>query len=130
MAHRLTTLLLMLMASCLCRAQDALSDPTRPPTAAAAAGGGGSAASGPVLQSVLLGKGRRPLAVISGQRVELGAQYGDAVLTSVSETEVVLQGPGGRQVLKMTPEAAKHPLQKPSKPRRGTNSAHGNEVGP
>ena len=126
MAHRLT-ILLMLMASCLCQAQEVLPDPTRPPPAAT--GEAGALLSGPVLQSVLLGKGRRPLAVISGQRVELGAQYGDALLTHISETEVVLQGPGGRQVLKMTPEAAKHPLRKPSKPRRGEDSAHSNKAG-
>lgn len=125
MADRLTTLLLMLLASCLCHAQELLPDPTRPPTAVI--GEAGSAASGPVLQSVLLGKGRRPLAVISGERVALGAQYGDAVLTRISESEVVLQGPGGRQVLKMTPEAAKQPLRsKP--PRRGEDSAHSNKA--
>lgn len=125
MADRVTILTLLLMATCLCQAQELLPDPTRPPTAAA--GEAGSAVSGPVLQSVLLGKGRRPLAVISGQRVALGAQYGDAVVTRISETEVVLQGPSGRQVLKMTPEAAKQPLRsKP--PRRGQASAHSNKV--
>lgn len=125
MADRVTIPTLLLMATCLCQAQGLLPDPTRPPTAAA--GEAGSAVSGPVLQSVLLGNGRRPLAVISGQRVALGAQYGDAVVTRISETEVVLQGPSGRQVLKMTPEAAKQPLRnKP--PRRGQASAHSNKV--
>jgi MSHA biogenesis protein MshK len=82
-------------------------DPTQPPAGFAAGGGAAATSSGPVLQSVILGKGRRAAAIIGGQRVELGGSFGDAILTRVTETQVELRGPAGRQLLRMTPEAVK-----------------------
>lgn len=54
------------------------------------------------LQSVLI-SGKRESAIINGIEVGLGQKYGDAILTTVNETCVVLVGPEGRQVLHMYP---------------------------
>jgi hypothetical protein len=54
------------------------------------------------LQSVILSPAREA-AIINGVEVERGQQYGDAVLTVVNETCVVLMGPQGRQVIHMFP---------------------------
>lgn len=112
MAHPLTQAAAAVFAwwAMACLAAEPLpgADPTQPPAGFAAVGGGAAApSSGPVLQSVILGKGRRAAAIIGGQRVELGGSFGDAILTRVTETEVELRGPAGRQVLRMTPEAVK-----------------------
>lgn len=86
---------------------DGLPDPTRPPAAMLAAPA--AAASAPTdalqLQSVLLGKGRRPAAVISGQLVLLGGQLGDTKLVRVTERGAVLKGPLGETSLALTPSA-------------------------
>ncbi len=90
--------------------QETLPDPTRPP--AAMLDGQGSAAAavttGPVLQSVLLSRTRKS-AIISGERVELGGLHGDARLVGLSEREAVLEGPEGRTVLRLLPEADRTP---------------------
>lgn len=87
----------------------ALPDPTRPPEAvlAVSADGGGAAVAGPVLQSVVLRRGGVPVAVISGQTIPLGGKVGDSILTRVGENEVVLKGPQGSEVLRMTPDVNK-----------------------
>ncbi len=54
------------------------------------------------LQSVLI-SAKREAAIINGIEVGLGEKYGDATLTTVNETCVVLLGPEGRQVLHMYP---------------------------
>lgn len=87
--------------------EEPLPDPTRPPAAVEAPQPGEAGSAVPVLQSVILGKGRKPMAIISGQRVELKGRFGEARLTRLSETEAVLDGPQGRQVLKLTPQAEK-----------------------
>jgi len=101
--------------------QAILPDPTRPPAAVSkpAAGDEAGAAVGPRLQSVILPRdGRKPAAVIDGQRVELGGWYGGARLVVVTEERVVLDTAGNRQELRLTPEAAKRP--RPARPdRRG-----------
>lgn len=106
MADRMTFAWILLLACGSCLAQEA--DPTRPP-AFAGAPGAVAAAAGPVLQSVILprGKGRKPAAIISGERIELGGRYGEWRLARLSESEAVLVGTAGRQVLRLTPEAAK-----------------------
>jgi MSHA biogenesis protein MshK len=107
MAYRLSAWTLALVCLQAGAAQETLNDPTRPPAAPAEAAG--QAAAGPVLQSVLLPRGGRPLAVISGVQVPLGGRYGDATVTRITESAVELAGPEGRQVLRLTPEAAKQP---------------------
>ncbi|HET6720813.1 MAG TPA: hypothetical protein VFH22_14260 [Rhodocyclaceae bacterium] len=100
-----------------------LPDPTRPPAGFVdpvdvRAGSGGqetagesSAAAGReaglVLQSVLLPKHGKPVAVISGHYLPLGARIEQWELKSVSEREVVLVQGGQRRVLKLTPQARK-----------------------
>ena len=84
-----------------------VSDPTRPPEGLAAAsdretGDGG----GPTLQSVMISPSGRA-AIISGITVKQGQKYGDAVLVKVAESEVVLKGSAGTQVLKLHPAVDK-----------------------
>ncbi len=90
-------------------AAQAIKDPTRPPAGLGAAGEPAAAqvpTGGPVLQSVMLSPTRRA-AIISGQLVSRGENYGDAVLTEVAEDHVVLSRGGSLQVLKMYPGAEK-----------------------
>ena len=49
----------------------------------------------------------RRAAIISGQLVSRGENYGDAVLTEVAEDHVVLSRGGSLQVLKMYPGTEK-----------------------
>ncbi|HUG21985.1 MSHA biogenesis protein MshK [Piscinibacter sp.] len=94
---------------------NALRDPTRPPEAML--NGAASAASAPAgalqLQSVLLGAGRRPAAVISGELVLLGGRVGDTRLVRVTERSAVLQGPNGQTTLALTPDATKQGATRP-----------------
>jgi hypothetical protein len=82
-----------------------LQDPTRPPASLLASPA--TAASAPEsamqLQSVLLGKGRTPAAVISGEVVMLGARFRDARLVRVTERSAVLKGPQGETTLALIP---------------------------
>jgi MSHA biogenesis protein MshK len=105
----------LLAAGALCAAHagaQALEDPTRPPASLMQAAPGGAVPAAPAepqLQSVLIARqdGGRHVAVIDGQTVRLGESYKGAVLTRMSETEVVLQRGTERQVLKLFPAAHK-----------------------
>ena len=103
-------------ATGLVHAEAALSDPTRPPAAMEppAPGPAAAAAAGSGLQTVILREGHKPVAVIDGVAVELGGKVGDATLVKVNESEAVLQGPRGREVLRLTPAAEKMPILKRS----------------
>ena len=60
----------------------------------------------------------RRAAIISGQLVSRGENYGDAVLAEVAEDHVVLRRGGGLQVLKMYPGAEKtYPEAEKRKPK-------------
>lgn len=131
MAGGLKTLQRLLPAAALAAASlafaQAVSDPTRPPAAMeptpASTGAGtaaGVAASG--FQAVILRQGRKPVAVINGQMVELGGKVNDATLVRLSESEAVLQGPSGREVLQLTPAAEKSSNLK-HKPAKGADKA-------
>lgn len=87
-----------------------LPDPTRPPAQLAAPADAG-AQSGPVLQSVMISPARR-LAIISGQTVALGQNYGDFRLVRVTESEAELRH--GREVLtlKLFPDLDKQPADR------------------
>lgn len=94
---------LLLFAFHPAQAAESLPDPTRPPAEAGLESPGGPVvASGPVLQSIMIRPGRRT-AVISGQQLAEGERFGDARLIKVSESEVILAGPDGRQTLKLFP---------------------------
>lgn len=88
---------------------ESLPDPTRPPAAMLA--GPAAAASAPTdamqLQSVLIGRGRTPAAVISGELVLLGGRFRGARLVRVTERFAVLKGAQGETVLALTPGAIK-----------------------
>ena len=83
------------------RAQAPMADPTRPPVSAQAPDAG--EVSGPVLQSVLIPKRGKPLAVIGGKQVRLGERYGESRLIMLTEREAVLEGPDGVERLRLTP---------------------------
>lgn len=91
-----------------------LPDPTRPP-AALAAPAATTAPGALQLQSVLIGKGRTPAAVISGELVLLGGRVRDARLVRVTEHHAVLKGPQGETVLALLP-AARTPGRVPATP--------------
>lgn len=87
----------------------ALPDPTRPPVTSAepAAAGAENVPPPSGLQTIILGKGHKPMAVINGTMVEVGDKVGDATLVKLTESEAVLQGPAGKQVLHLLPGLVK-----------------------
>jgi MSHA biogenesis protein MshK len=86
-----------------------MSDPTRPPASIDIGPAGGAAQdAGPVgLQTIIRRKGSKPLAVINGETVALGGKVGEQRVVKITESEVVLDGPAGREVLSMTPGVEK-----------------------
>lgn len=96
-------LLLMIAATPVGSAQPLL-DPTRPPASLdpVPQGNVSAPASAPVLQSVLISAGRR-VAIISGQTVRLGEKFGEARVTKITESEVVLRSGTEVQTLKLFP---------------------------
>ncbi len=83
-------------------AQTVMADPTRPPVGVV--GDMQSAeVSGRVLQSVKIPKKGKPIAVIGGQQVVLGGLYGESRLIKLTDREAVLEGPGGVEILLLTP---------------------------
>lgn len=90
----------------------ALPDPTRPPDSISAGHGEAAAppVAGPVLQSVLISSGRK-IAIISGQALRLHEKFGDAYLTHIGETEVILRNGKTEQILKLFPDFKKRPIQ-------------------
>jgi len=106
MAHRLVNLVfaaLLLIAPAMVLAQSELADPTRPPAEFLVDEVGGEAVTGPVLQSVLIPRKGRAVAVIGGQQVYLGEMYGERKLIKLTEREAVLEGPDGVERLMLTP---------------------------
>lgn len=91
----------LLLAPAAVQAQ-LLSDPTRPPADYATGAAGPDADAGATLQSVMISPTHRA-AIISGVLVRQGERFGDAVLVKVAESEVVLKGSGGVQVLRLYP---------------------------
>jgi MSHA biogenesis protein MshK len=71
--------------------------------------------------------GRRT-ALISGQLLAEGERFGDAKLIKISEGEVILAGPEGRQTLKLFPEVEKKFVQPPrgESLKRGKNKSKRN----
>ena len=82
-----------------------MADPTRAPRAVPAEGTPEQTRA-PVLQSVIITAERRA-AIINGERVELGAVYGDARVARITETEVVLRSADRTEVLKLYPNVDK-----------------------
>lgn len=99
-------------AACLACAKGSLPDPTRPPEqmmrmTRPAAQKPVAAHGGVGLQTVILRVGHKPIAVIDGVTVKLGGRVGNAKLVKLNESEAVLDGPNGKRVLRLTPDAEK-----------------------
>ena len=94
-------------------------DPTRPPASLLAPSPTAAPADALQLQSVLMGRGRTPAAVISGELVLLGGQVRDAKLVRVTERSAVLRGPQGEMTLALLPAA-----------KPGTNNNPGTTLSP
>ncbi len=106
MAYCLThwcTLTVLLFAAVSAPAQTLLNDPTRPPAGVLAAIPDTAVVTGPVLQSIVIPKKGKPIAVIGGQQVRLGGLYGESRLVRLTEREAVLDGPAGIEHLLLTP---------------------------
>lgn len=86
-----------------------LPDPTRPPASLAieeakdAPSADEKAAAPAGFQTVILRKGKKPVAIINGESVELGGKLGDARLVKLTDSEAVLQGESGKEVFHLTP---------------------------
>jgi len=115
-ARRFAALAVALAAAAGNAAPASLPDPTRPPAQLAAPAEAGPQ-SGPVLQSVMISPARR-LAIISGQTVALGQNYGDFRLVRVTESEAELRH--GREVLtlKLFPDLDKQPAGRAARPQK------------
>jgi MSHA biogenesis protein MshK len=96
------------VAQASARAQ-AMQDPMRPADASSAASSAGTAA--PALQAVITSP-RRKLAIIDGNVVPLGASVRGSTLSGVSDSVVVLQKNGTRDVLLMHPDIEKKPARR------------------
>ena len=95
----LAPVFLLLTAHALAQA---LPDPTRPPDALNPVIAAGTAESGPVLQSVLISRGRR-VAIISGEEVRQNGKFREWQVVRIGDTEVVLRHGKDVQKLKLFP---------------------------
>lgn len=113
------TLCGLLLCCAPAAAQQALSDPTRPPTVLQAPESG-VVASGPTLQAIRTVAGVRT-AVISGQTVKTGSHFADQRVLRIDDDQVVLSSATGPQILKLFPGVAKTPHVVETEPaqRRG-----------
>lgn len=97
-------------------------DPTRPPAAMIEPAKGGDAAVVAIeggVRTVVLRQGGKSIAVINGQYVKQGDKVGDKRVLKISESEVVLMGESGREVIKTIPAIEKVPTKQAiaAKPR-------------
>ena len=72
------------------------------------------------MQTVILRRGGKSGAVINGQYVVVGDKFGDKRVLKISESEVVLEGESGREVIKATPAIEKVPAKKAAAVTRRT----------
>lgn len=109
---------LLMLAVLIGAASAQVPDPTRPadapvvtPGATGSSGGSATPAESGV-QTVILRPGGKSAAVINGQYVEVGGKLGDKRVLKITESEVVLKGESGREVIKVTPAIEKMPTRK------------------
>lgn len=87
-----------------------LPDPTRPPFGMAGNATGTSwetkteTPAAPLLQSVIMAKGKEPRALVNGVWLRMGESSGDLKIVKILADRVVIRGPQGRQTLRMTPD--------------------------
>jgi hypothetical protein len=95
-------------------------DPTRPPDSLlmleSASGVAFQTQSG--VNTVILRRDGKSAAVINGQYVEVGGMLGDKKVLNISESEVVLKGDNGREVIRLTPAIEKTPVKKTASVKR------------
>ena len=85
-------------------------DPTRPAPAFLPSTAASTPAVTPlVLQSILLGPQRR-IAIINGQRLEIGQKIRGLELIALTSTQAILQGPQGRITLHLLPGASRRQI--------------------
>lgn len=92
-----------------------LPDPTRPPGAELAAEAGGVVV--PVesgVQTIIMRRDGKSVAVVNGRHVGVGDMLGEKRVVKISESEVVVMGESGREVLKATPAIGKVPATRPA----------------
>jgi hypothetical protein len=118
-------LLGVLASSCWGESDAGLPDPTRPAITETKPGdaANGASAPGPVLQSIILRKGLKSAAIISGQLVEVGQEIGGSRLIRVTESEVTLVSPAGKETLRLIPAVEKKSISEKSTVKSmGSNS--------
>lgn len=89
-----------------------LPDPTRPPAAMIVPDSANPSAQ-PVesgVQTIIVRQQGKSGAVIDGRYVEVGQMIGDRRIVKITESEVVLKGAAGREVLKAMPAIEKLPV--------------------
>ncbi len=97
-------------------------DPTRPPAALLTEPVGavpGAAPASSKLQSVLISAGRKS-AIIGGQLVHVGDKYGDARVTRITESGVVLKTGSATETLKLFPDVEKRVVRGARQKQDGT----------
>lgn len=105
-----------------------LPDPTRPPVQIEAAPAATQSSTDPKapsagLQTIVLRKGGKSIAVINGEAVRIGGKIGDATLVELTETHAVLKGPAGKQLLFLTP-GVERVSSSPAKPDASTEKSN------
>lgn len=121
----ISCLLLGLAAPCLGESDAGLPDPTRPAITETKPGeaASGTSAPGLILQSIILRKGLKSAAIISGQLVEVGQEISGSRLIRVTESEVTLAGPAGKETLRLIPAIEKKSISEKSTVKSmGSNS--------
>lgn len=121
--HWLSLLLAMFLGAEPALAQ--MADPTRPAAAVMTPEAGAGAAPAEIgVQTVIVRPAGKSAAVINGQYVEVGGKLGDKQVLRIGESEVVLIGETGREVIKVTPAIEKVPSRKktPAAKRRTTGT--------
>lgn len=95
-----------------------LADPTRPPdvaTARTAPGATPARGADGALQATIVRSGGKSGALIDGQYVKVGDKFGERRVLSISDSEIVLKGESGRDIVKLIPSIDKQTV-KPAKP--------------
>ena len=107
MAQRMNLPLMcaLLLASAVAGAEG-LPDPTRPAIGVEQAAGKEAQPGAPRVQMIKLSSGRN-VAVVDGQEVTVGSRVGDMRVIRITESEVVLKGKTGTEVLKLFAEVEK-----------------------
>lgn len=75
------------------------------------------------MQTVILRRSGKSAAVINGQYVVVGDKLGDKRVLKIGESEVVLEGESGREVIKATPAIEKVPAKKAAAVTRRTRGS-------